>query len=97
MFKRDQDHKVDRDRVEKIKTAIRLGFHHLDGAEAYSTEPELGHAIRESKVPRQELFVTTKVWQGLGNVSKAIGDSLKRLQLDYVDLFVCRAGESPED
>ncbi len=66
MFKRGPDDgPVDRERVDQIKQAIKLGFHHLDGAEVYKTERELGQAIRESGVPRDQLFVTTSKSQGL--------------------------------
>ncbi|KAL4986677.1 NADP-dependent oxidoreductase domain-containing protein [Aspergillus falconensis] len=60
--------------VESIKTAIRLGYHHLDGAEVYGTEQNLGVAIKECGVPREQLF--------------AIEDSLEKLQLSYVDLYL---------
>ena len=52
----------------------------------YYTEPELGKAIKDSKVPREELFVTTKVNYAIDDIPNAIEASLKRLGLDYVDL-----------
>ncbi|KAL4996144.1 NADP-dependent oxidoreductase domain-containing protein [Aspergillus recurvatus] len=87
-FKRKGDTSVNRELVESIKTAIRLGYHHLDGAEVYGTEQELGVAIKECGVPREQLFVTTKVNQSIANISKAIEDSLEKLQLSYVDLYL---------
>ena len=86
MYKGDGNASLDRQLVDIIKTAIRLGYHHLDGAEVYNNESELGVAIKESKVERQELFVTTKVWHNAMDIPNAIDTSLKKLGLDYVDL-----------
>lgn len=75
--------------IESIKTAIKLEYYHLDGAETYKTETELGTAIKESGVAREKLFVTTKVITNISDIRSAIDTSLKKLQMDYVDLYVC--------
>ena len=72
--------------VDSIKIALKLGYYHLDAAEVYNTEKEVGIAIKESKVPRERLFVTTKVITNINDIPGAIDASLKKLQLDYVNL-----------
>lgn len=86
-YKTERDSDMNRELIEAIKTAMTLGYSHLDGAEVYRTEEELGQAIRESGFPRAELFVTTKVYKtSIADIPAAIESSLKRLQLEYVDL-----------
>lgn len=84
--KEDPKEPFNRDLVEILKVAIKQGFYHIDGSDAYGTEEEIGVAIKESGVPREELFVTTKVLEGIYDVPAAIKSSLSKLQLDYVDL-----------
>jgi diketogulonate reductase-like aldo/keto reductase len=67
---------------------VNLGYYHLDGAEVYRTEEELGQAIAECDLPRDQLFVTTKVNQNMPDIPAALETSLKKLKLDYVDLYV---------
>ncbi|KAL2001597.1 hypothetical protein VTN02DRAFT_1552 [Thermoascus thermophilus] len=90
-YKKAGDTSINRDLVESIKTAIKLGYHHLDGAEVYNTEAELGLAIKESGIERERLFVTTKVITNIANIPEAIDLSLKKLQLSYVDLYLIHA------
>lgn len=80
---------LDNEVIEITKTAINLGYRHLDGAEYYGNEEELGAAIKASKVPREHLFVTTKInAKEKKSALEAFDLSLKRLNLEYVDLYL---------
>jgi len=73
--------------VDALNTALKLGFRHIDAAEIYGTDREIGVSIKESNLPRSSLFVTTKV-QSAQDPVKVLDEELKLLQLDYVDLYL---------
>lgn len=74
-----------------VKDAIDAGYRSIDTAQAYCNEEGVGQAVKASGVPREELFITTKVWISNGGYEKAkasIDESLKKLQMDYIDLLL---------
>lgn len=77
--------------VTAVRTALEAGYRHVDTAAIYENETGVGEGIRAAGLPRDELFVTTKVWnadQGFDATLKAADASLKRLGLDHVDLYL---------
>ncbi|KAK9447577.1 NADP-dependent oxidoreductase domain-containing protein [Limtongia smithiae] len=74
---------------EAVLTAIKAGYRHIDTAWIYGNEAEVGQAIKDSGIPRDELFVTTKLWGTSHRIpEKALDISLELLGLDYVDLYL---------
>ncbi|NLA58161.1 MAG: aldo/keto reductase [Firmicutes bacterium] len=74
-----------------VLDAIEIGYRLIDTAQAYGNEAAVGKAIKKCGIPREELFVTTKVWisnAGYEKAKKSIEESLARLQLDYLDLLL---------
>jgi diketogulonate reductase-like aldo/keto reductase len=74
-----------------VLDALALGYRHIDTAKDYGTERDVGDALRESGLPRDEVFVTTKLWnddQGYDEALRAFDASLDRLGLDHVDLYL---------
>ena len=82
----------DEDTEKAVLAALNAGYRLLDTAAVYGNEAGVGRAIKASGIPREEIFVTTKLWiqreNGYENTKKALEDSLNRLGLDYVDLYL---------
>jgi len=77
--------------INTVKTAIKAGYRAVDTAMIYRNEVGVGQAIKESGVPREELFITTKVWnkaQGYESTLEAFEKSMDRLDLEYLDLYL---------
>lgn len=71
-------------------TALKAGYRHIDTAHAYGDERGVGRAVKESGIPREEIWITSKLWPteyGEGKTMKAIDAMLERMQLDYIDLL----------
>ena len=74
-----------------VMDALRVGYRHIDTAQSYFNEEEVGSAIRKSGVPREEIFLTTKVWiehYGEENAYASVLESMRKLQTDYLDLVL---------
>ncbi len=84
--------KVDPAETERIVTeAFEAGYRHIDTAAIYGNEEGVGRAIAASGIPRDELFITTKIWndrRGAAEARAAMGESLEKLGLDHVDLYL---------
>jgi diketogulonate reductase-like aldo/keto reductase len=77
--------------IQSVKAALKNGYVHIDTAAIYGNEEGVGQAIRESGIPREELFITTKLWnseQGYDTTLKAFETSMEKLGLDYLDLYL---------
>lgn len=74
-----------------VLAALEAGYRHIDTAAVYGNEAMVGQAIKDSGVPREDIFLTTKLWNGMheyDNTVKAFEDSLEKLGTDYVDLYL---------
>jgi 2,5-diketo-D-gluconate reductase A len=77
--------------VNAVSTALKAGYRHIDTAAVYQNEEGVGKGLRASGVAREDIFLTTKVWnddQGFDQTLRAMDASLKRLGTDYVDLYL---------
>ncbi len=77
--------------VAAVKEALAIGYRHVDTAQAYQNERSVGLAIRESGIPREEIFLTTKVFDGnheYENTKRSLDESLETLGVDYIDLVL---------
>lgn len=86
-YQSDNDQEV----IDAVSYALQLGYRHIDTASIYGNEEGVGKGIKESAVNREEVFVVSKVWnadQGYETTLKAFEASLKRLDLEYLDLYL---------
>lgn len=81
----------DNEACDAVLLAIKAGYRHIDTAAYYQNEQGIGKAVRKCGIPREELFITSKVWntdRGYEKTKKAFADSLERLGLEYMDLYL---------
>ena len=85
-------YQVTKDECERcVSDALKVGYRHIDTAQSYFNEEEVGNAIKKSGIPREELFITTKVWiehYRYEECRKSVIESMRKLQLDYIDLVL---------
>ncbi len=85
-------YQIPQDETKKaVLDAIKTGYRLIDTAQSYFNEKEVGDAINECGIPREELFITTKVWidnYGYEKCKKSLEESLEKLQTDYIDLVL---------
>ena len=82
---------TEKEAEKAIVTAAKYGYRLIDTASSYKNEDSIGRGIRASGIPRENFFITTKVWntaQRVGDIEGAFNRSLDRLRLDYVDLYL---------
>ncbi len=81
----------DRDCVRLVQDAVKIGYRHFDTAQSYENEAEVGEGLHASGLPRDEAFVTTKIWptnHAPADFARAFKESLSKLKLDHVDLLL---------
>lgn len=85
-------YQVSKEECERcVKDALEVGYRHIDTAQSYFNEEEVGNAIAKSGIPREELFLTTKVWieyYGYEQTKASVYESMQRLKVDYIDLML---------
>lgn len=74
--------------VNAVRWALEVGYRHIDTAQSYGNEESVGRGLRESGVPRDEVFITTKFWPGAKDPVAELEQSLRRLRVDHVDLYL---------
>ena len=83
--------------LRAVRYALKIGYRHIDTAELYGNESDVGRAVQESGIRRDDIFITTKVWksyQGSDSMLRAYEESLRRLGLSYIDLYIQSIGRS---
>ncbi|UTH11870.1 aldo/keto reductase [Macrococcoides canis] len=81
----------DGETYDAVSQALQAGYRHIDTAAAYMNESDVGKAVRDSGIPREDIFITSKLWiqdYGYDAAKKAIQTSLNNLNMDYIDLYL---------
>lgn len=81
---------------QAVLDALKAGYRHIDTAAIYKNEESVGRAIRDSGIPRQEIFVTTKLWNtnhSYEEARQAFEQSMEKLELDYLDLYLIQLNQ----
>ncbi len=76
---------------DAVLSALKAGYRHIDTAAAYFNESDVGKAVRDSGIPREEIFITSKLWlqdYGYEAAKKGLETSLEKLGMDYIDLYL---------
>ncbi len=85
-------YQVSKDECERcVADALKVGYRHIDTAQSYFNEEEVGNAIIKSGIPREELFITTKVWiehYGYEKTKESVYESMRKFKCDYIDLVL---------
>lgn len=85
-------YQVDKEECERcVLDALKVGYRHIDTAQSYFNEEEVGNAIEKSGVPREQIFLTTKVWvehYGYDETRKSVLESMRKLKTNYIDLVL---------
>ncbi len=85
-------YQVSKDECERcVLDALKVGYRHIDTAQSYFNEEEVGNAIAKSGIPREDIFITTKVWiehYGYDETKKSVLESMKKLKTNYIDLVL---------
>lgn len=88
-FKRNADNPLDTDLIDSVKLAVKTGFKHIDCAEVYGNEVEVGIALRDT--PRESLFITSKLLASIKDPIAAAKRSIEKLNCKYLDLYLIHA------
>lgn len=85
-------YQVDKEECERcVLDALKVGYRHIDTAQSYFNEEEVGNAIAKSRIPREQIFLTTKVWvenYGYDETRKSVLESMRKLKTNYIDLVL---------
>ncbi|KAF5344866.1 hypothetical protein D9758_011550 [Tetrapyrgos nigripes] len=85
------------DTYTACEAALKYGYRAIDTAQIYGNEKQVGDAVKASGIPRENIFVTSKVWYGAEKTTNSVQQSLKNLDLGYIDLYIIHSGSWGKD